>query len=56
MPTFDRGGISLHWLDLATLFAVASTMGLVFWHRMREHALIPVGDPRLEQALEFQNA
>ncbi len=56
MPTFDRGGISFHWLDLATLFAVASTMGLVFWHRVREHALIPVGDPRLEQGLEFQNA
>ena len=56
LPTFNRGGIMLHWLDLATLFAVASTMGLVFWHRMREHALIPVGDPRLEQSLEFQNA
>ena len=33
-----------------------SAMGLVFWSRMRAHALIPIGDPRFEQALQFQNA
>jgi len=30
-------------------------MGLLFWNRMKAHALLPVGDPRFEQGLEFQN-
>ena len=30
-----------------------SALGLVFWSRMRAHALMPIGDPRFEQALQF---
>jgi hypothetical protein len=55
MPTFQHGGFALHWLDLTTLFAVAGPMGLVFWHRMKANAMLPVGDPRFEQGLQFQN-
>jgi len=55
MPSFNRTGISIHWLDFATVLAVASAMGLLFWNRMKAHALLPVGDPRFEQGLEFQN-
>jgi hypothetical protein len=56
MPTFYPQGVALHWLDIACLVAPMSALGLVFWSRMRAHALMPIGDPRLEQSLRFQNA
>lgn len=56
MPVLHKGGISLHWLDLATLVALLSTFGLVFWAQLRERPLVPVGDPRLRQSLAFHNA
>ena len=55
MPTFSKHGIALHWLDLAAPVAIGSTFALVFWNRMKAHALLPVGDPRFEQAMHFQN-
>lgn len=55
MPTFHKQGVALHWLDLAAPVAIGSAFALVFWNRMKAHALLPVGDPRLEQALHFQN-
>jgi hypothetical protein len=56
MPNFYPHGVALHWLDIAGLLAPASVFGLVFWTRMKAHALMPIGDPRFEQALRFQNA
>ena len=56
MPNFYRAGIAPHWLDLACVAAPMSALGLVFWSRMRAHALMPIGDPRFEQSLSFQNA
>ena len=55
MPNFSKGGVSLHWLDLATWGAVGSAMSLLFWWRLRNHALVPVGDLRFEQGLAFKN-
>ena len=55
MPTVDRHGFHLHWLDLATFMAVGSLFALAFWYRLKGRALVPVGDPRLEQSLEFKN-
>jgi hypothetical protein len=55
MPTFSKHGFALHWLDLATLAAVGSAFALMFWNRMKAHAMLPVGDPRFEQAMHFQN-
>jgi hypothetical protein len=55
MPTFHKQGIALHWLDLACLAAPMSAMALAFWSRLKAHALLPVGDPRFEQGLQFQN-
>ncbi|MBC7924309.1 MAG: hypothetical protein H7039_01500 [Bryobacteraceae bacterium] len=55
MPNFSRGGVAPHWLDFACLAAVGSVAGLAFWSRLRSHALLPVGDPRFEQGLNFQN-
>jgi hypothetical protein len=56
MPSFYPQGVVLHWLDVPCLLAPLSAFGLVFWSRMKAHALMPIGDPRFEQALHFQNA
>jgi hypothetical protein len=56
MPVYYPNGPQIHWLDFATLGAVVSIAGLVFWSRFRRHALVPVGDLRLEQSLHFENA
>lgn len=56
MPTWFQQGVSLHWLDVATLLAVTSAMGLVFWSRLKRHSMVAVGDLRFEQGLRFENA
>jgi hypothetical protein len=55
-PNFQKHGVSLHWMDAAMLIAVASTLAFTFWWRLKRHSLVPVRDPRLEQALDFHNA
>lgn len=55
MPTVHRHGFHLHWLDGATLLAVGSLFALLFWQRLKRRELVPVGDPRLKEALEFHN-
>ena len=56
MPTFHHAkGISLHWLDIACPVAIASIFALVFWFKVKKHALLPLGDPRFELGLEFEN-
>ncbi len=55
MPSLHPQGVALSWIDLVTLGATVGTAGLVFWFRMRRTAILPVGDPRLEQCLEFEN-
>ena len=56
MPVFYPNGPQLHWLDAATMGAVLSVTGLMFWSRFRRHAVAPVGDLRFEQSLHFENA
>ncbi len=58
MPNFQLGreGFHFHWMDVACLFAIGGIYGAyVFW-RMTQHPLVPIGDPRLERSLHFQNA
>jgi hypothetical protein len=58
MPNFHLGreGFSFHWMDIACLFACAGVYGAFVFHRMTKHPLVPIGDPRLERSLHFQNA
>jgi hypothetical protein len=56
MPVYYPAGPQLHWLDLATLATTVGICGLVFWYRMKQHAIVPIGDLRLEQSLHFENA
>ena len=58
MPNAHLGkpGFSFSWIDAACLFANVGIYGAFVFHRMTQHSLVPVGDPRLERALHFQNA
>lgn len=56
MPVFSPTEPQWHWMDAAALLAVAGPLGLVFLRRLRAAPLMPVGDPRLAQSLEFHNA
>lgn len=56
MPNFYSHGVAPHWLDVVCLVAPLSAFALVFWSRMRAHPIMPIGDPRFEQGLSFQNA
>jgi hypothetical protein len=56
MPVYYPSGPQLHWLDLATLATTVGVCGLVFWMRLKQHKIVPVGDLRLEQSLHFENA
>lgn len=53
MPTFNKHGVHLHWLDVACLLAAASIYALVFWMHTRRSNLLPTGDPRFELGLHF---
>jgi hypothetical protein len=55
MPNL-REGFHFAWTDVTCLLAVGGVyLGFVF-HRMTKHPLIPVGDPRLQRSIHFQNA
>jgi len=56
MPNYAQADFSVHWLDLACLFAVGGLYLTVVLYQMQKHSLIPVGDPRLPRALHFENA
>jgi hypothetical protein len=55
MPYSNGGaGLDVHWMDLAALFAVGGIYLAVVFFRMSQHPLIPVGDPRLDDALHHE--
>jgi hypothetical protein len=55
MPAYYKDGPQVHWLDFATLAATVSICGLAFWSRFKRHKMVPVGDLRFEQSLQFEN-
>jgi len=50
MP-YASDGFEVRLVDLGAVFAVLGTYLAVVFYRMRNHALIPVGDPRLSRAM-----
>jgi hypothetical protein len=58
MPNYALGSneFTFSWIDAACLLAVGGVYGAVVFLRMTKQSLVPVGDPRLERSLHFQNA
>jgi hypothetical protein len=54
MPNF--GPLEPNITDVGCLLGVFGVYLAAVLYGLRDHALIPVGDPRLERALEFENA
>ncbi|MDB4942270.1 MAG: hypothetical protein JWP97_1804 [Labilithrix sp.] len=58
MPNYLPGkeGFGFSFIDIACLCAVGGIYGAFVFYRMTKYSLVPVGDPRLERSLHFQNA
>ncbi|HEU0141332.1 MAG TPA: hypothetical protein VFQ79_16535 [Bryobacteraceae bacterium] len=56
MPNFHAHRVEFHWADAATFAASGGIVSWVFWTGTRARPAVPVGDPRLEKSLEFENA
>jgi hypothetical protein len=54
MPNY--GPLQLSIVDLGCLFGIFGVYLSAVLYGMRDVALVPVGDPRLQRALEFENA
>lgn len=54
MPYVSPGELSVHWLDVAALFAVGGIYLTVVFLLMGRHPLIPVGDPRVERSMHLE--
>lgn len=50
------GTFAFHWMDLACLLGCVGAYLAVVFYLMTIYPLIPIGDPRLERALKFENA
>lgn len=55
MPSLHKTGFAPHWMDIAAPVFCASFYGFFFWNRLKNHAIVPVGDVRLYQALAHHN-
>lgn len=55
MPSLHKGGWTPHWMDLAAPLCCVSFYGFFFWNRLKQHAIVPVGDVRLHQCLAHHN-
>lgn len=56
MPSFGQDGFTVSWIDLTCLLGVGGIYLAVVLFRMSKTTLIPIGDPRLQRALKFENA
>jgi hypothetical protein len=55
MPTISPGRVPLHVLDATCLIGLGGLCTAAVMHRMRRHSLVPERDPRLREALIFEN-
>jgi hypothetical protein len=54
MPYARPGELSVHAMDIATLFAVGGVYLTVVLLLMKRFSLVPVGDPRIERSFHLQ--
>ena len=55
MPKLHPTGFSPHWMDFTAPVATCSFYAFFFWNRLKQHAIVPIGDVRLYQALAHHN-
>jgi len=55
MPTFLKSGFEFSMLDLFSFVGIGGLFVGIFSSRMIAKPLVPVGDPRLQESLSFEN-
>ncbi|BBM89944.1 hypothetical protein COTS27_01662 [Spirochaetota bacterium] len=55
MPNVDYGGVHVEMVDVLVFLGMGALFMGVFIRNLAKHPLIPVKDPRLERALNFEN-
>jgi len=55
LPYYKAHHFSFHLLDVSCLLLVGGLYFAVIFFRMKRHALVPIGDPRLMRSLNFHN-
>jgi hypothetical protein len=53
MPNYSKTMVPLGWIELVALLWSLSAVVLVVTYAFKQHALIPMKDPRLQESLEF---
>jgi hypothetical protein len=56
MPEFSEGVVPLGGIDLLTFLGVGGLFLAGALHFLCRHPLIPLEDPRLQEAIGFENA
>jgi len=56
MPEFSPGVARFGLMDILCFMGLTGVYSLVLALMLRRHSLIPVGDPRLNESLTFENA
>lgn len=51
MPTLHHHGISLSWLDFATLIGLGGIFMGLFFQKFKKYNMVPVNDPKLAESL-----
>jgi hypothetical protein len=51
-PVFSRSEVRLHWMDILAPIGIGGLWLGVFLGQLRKRPLLPVGDPRFQEALE----
>jgi hypothetical protein len=54
MPSFNNGNVSFGWVDVAAMLLVAGIIIVIFNLSFRRNNIMPVGDPKLKDGLDFR--
>ncbi len=55
LPALHKSGVSVSWMDFASLAAIGCTLAAVFLKRLGDAPLWPLRDPRLPQSIALKN-
>lgn len=54
-PTLHHHGFHVSWMDLTTFLGIGTLLIAFLIRLMGKHAIVPVGDPRLDDSIRFIN-
>ncbi len=55
IPNLHHHGAQFSWMDLTATLGIGGIFFWYFLHKYYKHALVPVGDPRLEVSIHMKN-